>query len=183
MTTVLANQNHWTFSRQDLIPQKPDSLWHLERGVVRTLTWSVDGTLRALGYWGPGDVVGQPLSRLNPYQIECSTCVEASIVPKHLWHQVVDAMVRHVQQTEELLSIIHRDPIYLRLQQFLIWLAQKFGRDFDQGQLIDLQLTHQEIAEAVGTTRVTVTRLLNQLKHEGIIRYPQRRTIVLCSQL
>ena len=61
------------FSRGDTIPPRTDVLWRIERGAVRTLTWSVDGTLITLGYWGPGgqlipDKTGQPFlsGRLVP---------------------------------------------------------------------------------------------------------------------
>ncbi|CAA9558431.1 cAMP-binding proteins - catabolite gene activator and regulatory subunit of cAMP-dependent protein kinases [uncultured Synechococcales cyanobacterium] len=156
-------------------------MWRIERGIVRTLTWNDAGTLSVLGYWGPGDVVGQPLSRLSSYQIECVTSVEVSLVPAHLWHQVLDKIVLHGQQVEELLYILHQQRIPLRLQQLLGWLAQKFGREVDQGQLIDLRLTHQELAEFVSTTRVTATRLLKQFEQEGRIRR-LRHHVILCHQ-
>jgi len=176
---VLANLRRWIGSRGSSVPSQPDSVWKIERGVVRTVTWTEAGTPITLGYWGPGDVVGQPLSRVSPYQIECLTSVEASLVPAHLWHQVLDSILLHGQQVEELLSILHQERIPLRLLQILGWLAQKFGRQVDQGQLIDLRLTHQEIAGVIGTTRVTVSRLLKKLEREGRIRR-FRQHIVLC---
>jgi CRP-like cAMP-binding protein len=48
--------------------------------------------------------------------------------------------------------------------------------------LIDLRLTHQDIAEIIGSTRVTVTRLLNAFEKQGIIQRMQRRFIVLHDQ-
>jgi CRP-like cAMP-binding protein len=91
----------------------------------------------------------------------------------------LNALLSHIQQAEELLSIVHRKPIYLRLWQFLVWLSEKFGREVEQGKLIDLNVTHQEIAEVLNTTRVTVTRLLQQFEEQGkMLRY--KRRIVLC---
>ena len=167
------------FSRRDQIPPRHDVLWRIECGVVRTLTCSEEGTLISLGYWGPGDIVGHSLSRVKPYQIECLTSVEVSILPSELWHQVLDAMLLHIQQAEELLSIVHQKPVSLRLWQFLVWLGQKFGCDVEQGRLIDLGLTHQEIAEVINSTRVSVTRMLQQFESEGILLRQQRR-FVLC---
>jgi CRP-like cAMP-binding protein len=167
------------FSRRESIPPQTDVLWRIERGAVRTFTWSEEGTLISLGYWGPGDVVGHSLSRLNPYQIECLTSVEVSILLETLWCQALDAIVSHIQQAEELLSIVHRKPASVRLWQFLIWLGEKFGRDVEQGRLIELELTQQEMADAVNITRVTVTRLLQQFESEGMLRRHQRR-LVLC---
>ncbi|AVH70904.1 Crp/Fnr family transcriptional regulator [Nostoc sp. 'Lobaria pulmonaria (5183) cyanobiont'] len=166
------------FTRREVIPPHNDVLWRIENGAVRTLTWSEDGTFITLGYWGLGDLIGYPLSRVKPYQIECLTGVEVSIVPPHLWHQDINALLSHIQQTEDLLSIVHRKPISLRLWQFLVWLSKKFGRDVDKGKLIDLNVTHQDIAEVLNTTRVTVTRLLQQLEEEGTVLRHKRRIIL-----
>jgi CRP-like cAMP-binding protein len=163
------------FTRREVIPAHNDLLWRIERGAVRTLTWSEDGAFITLGYWGSGDLIGYPLSKVQPYQIECLTSVEASIIPPHLWHQHTNALLSHIQNSEELLSIVHRKPISLRLWQFLIWLSEKFGRNVEQGKLIDLNVTHQEISEVLNTTRVTVTRLLQQFEEEkALVRYKRR---------
>ncbi|MEH2254952.1 Crp/Fnr family transcriptional regulator [Nostoc sp.] len=166
------------FNRREVIPPQNDVLWRIEYGAVRTLTWSEDGTFITLGYWGLGDLIGYPLSRVKPYQIECLTGVEISIVPPHLWHQDINALLSHIQQAEDLLSIVHRKPISLRLWQFLVWLSEKFGRDVAKGKLIDLNVTHQDIAEVLNTTRVTVTRLLQQLEEEGTVLRHKRRIIL-----
>lgn len=167
------------FSRRDQIPHRQDVLWRIELGVVRTVTWSEEGTIMALGYWGSGDIIGYSLSQILPYQIQCLTSVETSVLPSDIWATEVDAIVLHIQQVEELLSTVHRKPTSLRLWQFLVLLGQKFGRDVERGRLIDLELTHQEIAEAINTTRVSVTRMLQQLESEGMLLRHQRR-FVLC---
>lgn len=171
-----------TFSRRDLIPLEANALWQITWGAVRTVTWNEEGTPTTLGYWGTGDVVGQPLSRIVPYQIECLTSVEVKYIPSHQYHQVLDAILLHIQQAEELLNIVRIERMYYRLQQLLAWLAQKFGRPVNCGQLIDLPLTHQAIAEVTGTTRVTVTRLLNQFEREGLINRPRRHFILLAGK-
>ncbi len=49
----------------------------------------------------------------------------------------------------------------------------------EQGRLIDLFVTHQEMADAVNMTRVTVTRLLQQFETEGMLQRHSKR-LVLC---
>ncbi|KOP26256.1 transcriptional regulator [Hapalosiphon sp. MRB220] len=178
-SSLSSNLPQRIFTRREVIPARNDVLWRIERGAVRTLTWSEDGTFITLGYWGAGDLIGYPLSRVKPYQIECLTSVEVSVVPPHHWNQDVNALISHIQQAEELLSIVHRKPISLRLWQFLVWLSEKFGRDVEQGKVIELNVTHQEMAEVLNTTRVTVTRLLQQFEEEGNLLRHKRR-IILC---
>jgi CRP-like cAMP-binding protein len=169
------------FTRRELIPPDKNVLWRIDRGAVRTLTWNEDGIFIALGYWGTGDLVGHCLTKIQPYQIECLTSVEVSIVPPELWHQYTCAFISHIQDSEEILSIVHLKPMSLRLGRFLLWLSQKFGRDVEQGRLIDLNITHQEISEVLNTTRVTITRTLQEFEEqELLLRY--KRRIILLSQ-
>lgn len=166
------------FTRRSVIPVKNDVLWRIDRGIVRTSTWSENGASITLGYWGLGDIVGYPLSKIKPYQIECLTSVEASILPPLIRQEDIQALLCHIQQGEELISILHRKPTSLKLWQFLVWLSEKFGRDLEQGKLIDLNITHQDISEVLNTTRVTVTRILHKFEAEGkILRH--KRSIVL----
>ena len=58
-------------------------------------------------------------------------------------------------------------------------MAGKFGREIRQGKLIDFKLTHQELADVVGTTRITVTKTLNQFEREGLIIRPKTKCIIL----
>jgi CRP-like cAMP-binding protein len=166
------------FDRRQTIPPRKDVLWRIERGVVRALTWGEDGVFITLGYWGVGDLIGHPLSCIEPYQLECLTSVEVSIIPPQLWREDIDALILHVQQAEELLSIVHRKPICQRVWLFLVWLGNKFGKDAAEGRAIDLTITHQEIAEVLNTTRVTVTRLLQQFEDEKKIVRNKRKIIL-----
>lgn len=170
-----------TFGRGEYIPLTPNVLWQIESGIVRTLTWNDEGKQSTLGLWSKGDIIGEPLSNINPYETECITSVTVSVLPSSLWYNAFDAMFAHIQQAEELLHILHCDPIHLRLRLLLCWLAEKFGDDTLHGRLISLNLTHQEIAELINTSRVTVTRNLKQLEQNGVISYHKGRSIVLLS--
>jgi CRP-like cAMP-binding protein len=167
------------FSRRSLLPLGANYLWKIESGVVRTLTWLEDGTTVTLGLWGVGDVVGRVLSTAEPYQIECLTPVEVTLLSLDKWYQVNEAIIRHTQQIQELLQIVHCRSVDASLLKLLAWLAKKFGHEVETGQLIELRLTHQEISETIGTTRVTVTRLLNDFEKQGIIQRLPRKFIVL----
>ena len=167
------------FPIRSAIPLRSDVLWRIEQGVVRTFTWHTEGTLIVLGYWRVGDVVGQPLSRLCPYEIECLTDVEISALPTNIWDQSLEAVFIHLQQVEELHCIFRTQSVLERLKRFLRWLAQKFGHKIEQGWLIDLQLTDQEISEAIGVSRISVMRLLLWLEQENQVIRDRGRFILL----
>jgi CRP-like cAMP-binding protein len=100
------------------------------------------------------------------------------MLPDSVWNQMLNAILLHAQQEEEFLKLVHSQSIEQRLLQFLAWLGQKFGHDSKQGRIINLRLTHQEIAETLSTTRVTVTRLINQLEQQGMIQRNSRHWIL-----
>jgi CRP-like cAMP-binding protein len=173
------------FSCHSTLPLYRDSLWRIEQGAVRTVTWDEEGTIRTLGYWGTADVVGRPLSRLNIYEIQCLTDVRASLLSYALWSQAVETItyIQQIQQTEEFLSITSCNQAKQKLWLFLVFLAQKFGRNVERGRWIGLKLTHQQLGEGVNLSRVTVTILLGEFEAEGkLIRLPQKQLILPYSQ-
>jgi CRP-like cAMP-binding protein len=167
------------FSRDDILPLLPNSLWRIEQGAVRIVTWNEEGAVSTLGYWGMQDVVGQPMSSVIPYEIRCLTKVQVSLLPRALWMQAIDAIIKQKQQTEELLVILGQNPAAQRLWLLLTFLSQKFGRNVEQGRLIDLRLTHQELAETVNFTRVSVTRTLQYLEAEKKLLRVSRGRLIL----
>lgn len=55
-----------TFDPKTSLPPLVDSVWLIEQGTVRTLTWNDNGQVTTVGFWGQGDIVGLPLTRLTP---------------------------------------------------------------------------------------------------------------------
>ncbi|MBD2603232.1 Crp/Fnr family transcriptional regulator [Scytonema hofmannii FACHB-248] len=167
------------FSRRSLLPQHTQTLWKIETGVVRTFTYLEDGTSVTLGVWGSGDIVGKALSKVEPYQIECLTKVQVTIFDFQGWDQIADVLLAHIQQAEELMIVRGYKTVDIMLIKLLTWLSKRFGREVEQGRLIDMRLTHEDIAELLGSTRVTITRILRQLEEEGFIHRLSLHRIVL----
>lgn len=56
-----------------------------------------------------------------------------------------------------------------RIGEFLLRLGELYAKPTGEGKLIQVYLTHEQIAAITGTSRVTVTRALNRLKKAGAI--------------
>ncbi len=83
-----------------------------------------------------------------------------------------------ILQTEMMIeTLAHRD-MGSRLVSFLLILCRDFGVPSTDGITIDLKLSHQAIAEAIGSTRVTVTRLLGELREQQMISILKKRITV-----
>jgi len=59
---------------------------------------------------------------------------------------------------------------YAKLTQFLLQWAQKHGQQTPEGLRIALHMTHGEIAQNIGSSRESVSRILSDWKHRGVIR-------------
>lgn len=172
-------KKQYFFERRSLLPQTPHHFWQIESGIIRTATWLEDGIMITIGLWGPGEIVGTSLTRIDPHHIECLSSVQVLAIPLEESHQRTATLLAQMQQLEELTVIRAHRKVDLMLLKLLGWLAQKFGRKSASGQLIDLRLTHQDLADLLGATRVTVTRTLNQLEQQGFIeRLPLHRIIL-----
>lgn len=170
------------FSRRELMPSQNSSVWQIQSGSVRTMTYLDDGTIVTLGIWGAGDIVGSALSTIEPHIIECLSAVEAVALPLDRQNKMVEALAAHVEQAEELMVIRSYRTVDSMLLKLLGWLAKRFGRTVDNGQLIDLRLTNQDVAEILCSTRVTVSRVLTQFEDQGMIQRLPLHRIVLCNQ-
>lgn len=166
-----------SFKRHERLSFVHHSLWRIHSGYVRSLTWNAEGEFVPLGFWGAGDVVGYPLAQTSPYEAECVTAVTAEYLS--VSHPLSREMVLgQIRQSNSLLRIVHCRNSEQRILQFLCWIAEHFGEETANGIQISLRLTHQEIAESIGTTRVTVTRLIKSLeKKKQIIWTPQEKLV------
>jgi CRP/FNR family cyclic AMP-dependent transcriptional regulator len=90
---------------------------------------------------------------------------------------VLCARLRQVWQTQSLSS----STADARIRMGIYQLAKRHGIRDAHGTIIDLKITHQELAEMVGTSRETVTRVLARLKDRGILEIDQRRMTLLDS--
>ena len=123
----------------------------------------------AFGIWGPGDLVmpallGQKsveLLSLSPMQVkECQPSRE----------QEQACLGDQLGQVYLLLQLSRVRPVELRLYRFLLWLGERFGRVSSRGvslSLEDMNLTHRQLAEFVGTSLVSITKALSRFRQEG----------------
>ena len=107
------------------------------------------------------------------------TKVEAILAPIAQIPNYADLLLEQITQIETLVQIRSYKRVDIMTVRFLSWLADRFGKVTPQGRVVDLRLTHLDIAESIGTTRVTITRILNQLEQQGVIACLPLKRIVL----
>lgn len=189
------SQEHYrcrSFNKDEKIPARPGLLYLVQRGSVRLVgTAQVSATNSSssrlprispeeafLGFVGAGqpfEIVAQ-----SPFTLQSYAHVDQTSVIWMYWHdldnwphfrrEVLDAF-RHQHQRKLLwLSTLGQRRTIDRLLGFLTLLIEEFGEPTEDGYCLPWSLTHAQIGSAIGSTRVTVTRLMGKLRQKGLIR-------------
>ncbi|MBD2654257.1 Crp/Fnr family transcriptional regulator [Synechocystis sp. FACHB-383] len=177
----LAQEYHkWHFfdSRSNL-PHRINNVWKIDSGLVKGYTLLEDGSIVTLGVWSNSEIISHTFTNIKPYELECLTEVKASLVPWKKSEENIDLLLTYIQSVHELGIIRDYKTTDLMIIKLFDWLGKKIGKRVPNGKLIDVRLTHQDIADILGITRVTVTRNLNHLEKQGRIKQNSLHRFVL----
>jgi CRP/FNR family transcriptional regulator len=78
---------------------------------------------------------------------------------------------------ERILPLEYRS-VRERIISFLLTMSQRFGKQTDDGLLIEVPLRHQDIASSVNATRETTSRELSALERKGLLENKQSFTLL-----
>jgi len=132
----------------------------------------------------PGEIFGlSELQLINKKTIDaqCTEPSEVISIPlvhfKDFLRQSPDIALQIIEQLSVRLKIagdtllnFTSDDVKTRLIKLITRLNMRFGIKYEKGILIDVPLTHKEIADMIGACRQTVTTTLGELKDSGDIQ-------------
>ncbi|MDX6379467.1 MAG: family transcriptional regulator, global nitrogen regulator, partial [Rubrobacteraceae bacterium] len=83
-----------------------------------------------------------------------------------------------VRQSDEVIeSLLHRE-VSARLATLLLNLSDRFGESNGAGKMLDMRLTHQDLANMIASTREAVSKVMSELQREGLIEVQNRRIVI-----
>ena len=179
--TTLWNQGDEAGFVAFLVAGKAMSTYHSPRGKVGIT-----------GFWSPGDILGA--ADLGGFETRQMTVrfLDASTVytlPLASFYAILQRFPEVAQQIVRAMSVRLRWVAQLalslgthsteeRVRGILVALVESFGVEHEEGWLIDLGLTHEDLASMVGVSRQFVNGALNDMKNAGFIRLGKRRILV-----
>lgn len=179
-----------TYQPSEIIAAGADSVVVIISGIVAKRALHLGGSQSLMGLCGAGDVLlGHPP---DPSYVELVAHSEAQ-VSIHPWRDVAltweyaELMRRSQTYLTAWASVQSRGRLDHRLLGVLTLLAEHFGRQMDdEWVLIDVRLTHQQLAEAVCASRPATSRALRELMPMGAVSFSGEgddRRILLCAEL
>lgn len=171
------------FAREEEIYGQEDGaemFYRVLRGVVRTSKVTFDGRRQVGDFYYVGDLVGLEPGPLHRYAAEALTncelqAVRRSALRAYAGEQEVDrailqATAREMDRLQEHIMLLGRRSARERVATFLLTLAQRTP----SGQ-VDMPMGRQDMADYLGLTIETVSRMLTQLQGESVVEFPSTR--------
>jgi cAMP-binding proteins - catabolite gene activator and regulatory subunit of cAMP-dependent protein kinases len=160
-----------------------EAIYFVSSGLVKTFKTDEDGRERLVSILREGEMFPHTvLFSGQPYPASAETIAPSVLIAlparpfEHFLEQHAAPTIRIIRDMSDKIVELQR-----RLQEagaydahdrglrFLADLADHCGERRGGAIHIRMPLTHQDIASAIGTSRETVSRLLNQLKRDGIL--------------
>jgi len=169
-----------------------NNIYILKKGLIKLFRLSPEG--RELMQWFifPEEIFGLAEFPALGHRSVYAQCCEDSevavlsqnkfkqflITSPELAIQVIEQLSTRLKIVGDTLLNITSDDVRSRIIKLLLRLSMRFGKECKEGVLLDVHLTHKELADMVGTCRQTMTTILSQLKKENHIKLQGRKIVV-----
>ena len=135
-------------------------------GILRVFLLASAGQEITIGFLQPGDVCDALALRRDWVGLEALTLVQIERVERT---EAVRDLTDLSTWTLELLMIRHHPDTEKRLRALLALLVERLGRRNGLWYELPIRITHERLAELIGNTRVTVTKMLSRLRQSGLV--------------
>jgi CRP/FNR family transcriptional regulator, cyclic AMP receptor protein len=177
--------------------ESADMVYVIQSGQVKLLMLSPEGKECLLAIYTSGDIFGElRLAAAGPRQeiaiaMEDTTLKRIPIASffRHLSRHAllegfVDYLAARVADQQSLIANLIIVDSKHRLGETLLFLAHKLGQPDSRSTLIKVRITHEELAQMVGTTRPRITTFMQAFRARDLIEItPDHFLIVKESKL
>jgi CRP/FNR family cyclic AMP-dependent transcriptional regulator len=170
--------------------EKTDAIYFIETGKAKISVISTGGKEAVLVILGPYDFLGEGCLVGQPLRISTATTLEPSTLfrvekramllalanqPRLSEKFIASVLVRNIEREEDLCDQLfnHSEK---RLARVLLKLSRLRQNDAAPEARIPL-LSHETLAEMVGTTRSRITHFMNKFRKMGLIDYNGELTV------
>lgn len=164
--------------------ERATNLYIVASGQVKLLRHSTTGQDVLLDILKPGDYFGSLTAltgEVYPDTAQAHTAVCILTIStgnfRELLQQnsavalrVLDITARRLLETQEAVRRLSTDSVEQRIAAVLLHLGRKIGELTDEGILIQMPLSRDDLAQMTGTTTETTSRIISQFQRTGLVR-------------
>ena len=172
--------------------EEGDFFFMILDGRIKVTILGDDGREIILSMLGPGDFFGEMALLDNEPRSATAIAVEESellslhrtdfqgVIGDNLAISValIKVLTARLRKANHQISTLALLDVYGRVARVNLDMAREEGRRLKDGRIAFRRATHQEIANRIGTTRETVTRMLKDLERQGLIKVEGRELVL-----
>jgi len=195
MQALSSTTKRRTFRSGEVIFHRDDPgqvLYMIKEGKVKICIISPDGQEVSLTVFGKGEVFGEfaildglprstdavALERVECYTLQRSDFLNAILKNPKIAILVLEALSKRLRNTNNMVEDLIFLDVYGRVAKKLLELADTHGIKTDEGVLIDVRLTQQELASMVGASRESVNKVLGYFTDKDFISTDKHRVTI-----
>ncbi|THF76071.1 Crp/Fnr family transcriptional regulator [Cohnella fermenti] len=170
-----------------------EAVYFIRNGLVKTYKTDENGHEQIVSFLKSGDMFPHTgFFNQNPYPATAETIAETNLLAipvrqfEHLMTSTPSIAIKmmrvmgdKIRELQERLQVLSGQDVKHRVLIFLLQLADHHGVWRGSKITINLPMTHQELANSIGTTRETINRLLNQMHKDGILEVHRNRIVII----
>jgi CRP/FNR family transcriptional regulator, cyclic AMP receptor protein len=169
-----------------------EMVYFIESGQIKLLMLSPEGKECLLAIHSAGDIFGELCVSGSGARLETATAMEETVskkIPRSQFlarlsrDSLLEGFVRYLavriaDQQQVIANLVTVDSEQ-RLGKTLLQLARTLGKKDQQSTRIELKISHDELAEMVGTTRPRISLFMQRFRNLGLIETNLDRFLVV----
>ncbi len=195
ITSLAGLSSRRRFSKDTVVffeNEEGDFFFMILEGRIKVTILGDDGREVILSMLGPGDFFGEMALLDNEPRSATAIAVEESeLLQLHrtdfqtvltdnrsIQAALIKILTARLRRANHQISTLALLDVYGRVARVIVDMAREEGRRLRDGRIAFRRATHQEIANRIGTTRETVTRMLKDLERQGLIHIEGKEIVV-----
>jgi CRP/FNR family cyclic AMP-dependent transcriptional regulator len=172
--------------------EEGDSFFCIVAGRIKVTILGDDGREVILSVLGRGDFFGEMALLDNEPRSATAIAVEdTELLSLHrndfqsvltdnrsIMLALIKILTARLRRANHQISTLALLDVYGRVARVIVDTARDEGKRLKDGRIAFRRATHQEIANRIGTTRETVTRMLKDLERQGLIHIDGKEVVV-----
>jgi CRP-like cAMP-binding protein len=120
----------------------------------------------------------QALTAARVAAVRKSVLVEVLKRDPELVMKLFSSLFERLKQSEEVIDSLLDREVSARLTKLLQNLGDRFGETNGSATVLDMGLTHQDLANMIASTREAVSKAMGELQREGLIEVRNRKIAI-----
>jgi CRP-like cAMP-binding protein len=170
----------------------PAGIFYLKSGKAKKYKIDKEGREQIIYVANSGELIGYHAVLSDDRYTDSAATLEESVISFISKSDFLQAIEQSAVLSKRLLKTLsHEFTVFAnslalfaqrsvkeRLALQLVVLREKYKRDFQEGMLVEINMSREDLANIVGTARENVVRILTEFKEEGVLETRGRKIVI-----